>query len=89
MQNWQQFLRVFGYADDLFTLLCPTLSGLREMLNICEDYAKDYNILFNASKGKLMYFRKMMLIVMTFYLCLMVARLIMFSNVSTWCNDFF
>ena len=28
------------------------------MLNICEDYAKDYNILFNASKSKLMYFGK-------------------------------
>ena len=34
------------------------LSGLQEMLNICEDYAKDYNILFNASKSKLMYFGK-------------------------------
>ena len=51
------FLGVFGYADDL-TLLCPTLSGLQEMLNICEDYAKNYNILFNASKSKLMYFGK-------------------------------
>ena len=52
-----KFLGVFGYADDL-TLLCPTLSGLQEMLNICEDYAKDYNILLNASKSKLMYFGK-------------------------------
>ena len=52
-----KFLGVFGYADDL-TLLCPTLSGLQEMLNICEDYAKDYNILFNASKSKLMYLGK-------------------------------
>ena len=52
-----KFLRVFGYADDL-TLLCPTLSGLQEMLNVCEDFAKDYNILFNASKSKLMYFGK-------------------------------
>ena len=26
-------LGVFGYADDL-TLLCPTLSGLQEMLNV-------------------------------------------------------
>ena len=46
-----KFLGVFGYADDL-TLLCPTLSGLREMLNTCEDYVKDYNILFNVSKSK-------------------------------------
>ena len=34
-----KFLGVFGYADDL-TLLCPTLSGLQEMLNVCEDFAK-------------------------------------------------
>ena len=52
-----KFLGVFDYADDL-TLLCPTLSGLQEMLNVCEDFAKDYNILFNASKSKLMYFGK-------------------------------
>ena len=44
-----KFLGVFGYADDL-TLLCPTLSGLQEMLHLCEDFAKNYNILFNASK---------------------------------------
>ena len=52
-----KFLGVFGYSDDL-TLLCPTLSGLQEMLNVCEDFSKDYNILFNASKSKLMYFGK-------------------------------
>ena len=49
------YLGVFGYADDL-TLLCPSLTGLKEMLNTCEAYAKDYNILFNAKKRKLMYF---------------------------------
>ena len=46
---------VFGYADDL-TLLCPSTSGLKEMLKICEDYASDYNIIFNAKKSKLMDF---------------------------------
>ena len=49
------YLGVFGYADDL-TLLCPSLTGLKEMLNTSEVYAKDYNILFNAKKCKLMYF---------------------------------
>ena len=34
------FLGVFGYADDL-TLLCPSLAGLKQMLNVCEDYAKE------------------------------------------------
>ena len=47
-------LGVFGYADDL-TLLCPSLAGLKQMLNVCEDFAKEYNILFNASKSKLMH----------------------------------
>ena len=28
------------------------------MLNVCEDYAKEYNILFNAPKSKLMHFGK-------------------------------
>ena len=49
------YLGVFGYADDI-TLLCASLTGLKEMLNTCEVYAKDYNILFNAEKSKLMYF---------------------------------
>ena len=49
------YLGVFGYADDL-TLLCPSISGLKEMLKICEDYASDYNIIFNAKKRKLMHF---------------------------------
>ena len=51
------FLGVFSYADAL-TLLCPSLAGLKQMLNVCEDYAKEYNILYNASKSKLMHFGK-------------------------------
>ena len=50
-------LGVFGYVDDL-TFLCPSLAGLKQMLNVCENYAKEYNILFNASKSKLMHFGK-------------------------------
>ena len=53
--NGNSFFGVFGYADDL-TLLCPSLAGLIQMLDVCEDYAKEYNILFNASKSKLMHF---------------------------------
>ena len=34
------------------TLLCPSLIGLKEMLNTCEVYVKDYNILFNDKKRK-------------------------------------
>ena len=49
------YLGVFGYADDL-TRLWSSISGLKEMLKICEDYASDYNIIFNGKKGNLMHF---------------------------------
>ena len=34
-----EYMGVFGYADDL-SLLCPSFSGIKEMLNICERFAK-------------------------------------------------
>ena len=37
------------YADDL-SLLFPTLTGLQEMLKICELFANNYNIICNAKK---------------------------------------
>ena len=46
---------VFGYADDL-SLLCPSCSGIREMLNVCERYANENKILFNASKSQILHF---------------------------------
>ena len=46
---------VFGYADDL-SLLCPSFSDIKEML--CERFANDNKILFNASKSQLLYFNK-------------------------------
>ena len=39
-------------------MLCPSFSGLKEMLNICERYANDKKITFNASKRKLLHFSK-------------------------------
>ena len=41
---------VFCYADDL-TLISPTVTRLKCMLTICETYADEYKILFNASKS--------------------------------------
>ena len=46
---------VFGYADDL-SLLCLSFSGMREM--ICERYANENKILFNARKSQILYFSK-------------------------------
>ena len=34
---------LFGYADDL-SLLCPSFTGIKEMLNICEKYARKYDV---------------------------------------------
>ena len=48
---------VFGYADDL-SLLCPSFTCIKEMLNICEKYARKYDILLNATKSQLLYFSK-------------------------------
>ena len=46
---------VHGYADDLL-LICPSRSGLQNMLNIAEQYAKDHKISFstdvNPNKSK-------------------------------------
>ena len=52
-----EYMGVYGYADDL-SLLCPSFSGLKEMLNICERYANDKKIIFNASKSQLLHFSK-------------------------------
>jgi hypothetical protein len=53
----QQYVGACGYADDVI-LLSPTIFGTQEMLKICEDYAKEYNVRFNASKSKLIVQKK-------------------------------
>ena len=49
------YMGVYCYADGI-GLLSPTLSGLKEMLKLCEDYALNHKIIFNASKCQLLYF---------------------------------
>ena len=44
-----------GYADDV-TLIAPSLQSLKQMIKICEEYAKEFDIQFNPSKSKLMCF---------------------------------
>jgi len=48
------YVGALAYADDV-VLLAPTASAMRRMLKICDDYAKEFNILFNAKKSKCMY----------------------------------
>ena len=42
----------FAYADDV-VLLSPSLGGLKRLLAICAKYAEEYDVLFNASKSKM------------------------------------
>ena len=44
-----------GYADDV-ALVAPTLAAVKSMLGICESFAKEYNLKFNASKSQLLLF---------------------------------
>ena len=42
---------VHGYADDLL-LLCPSRSGLQEMVDICDKYARRHKIQFSTNPDK-------------------------------------
>ena len=45
-----------GYADDL-TLLTPTRSGLKVLIDICEKYAHEYCVNLNGTKSRYLIFR--------------------------------
>ena len=51
------FVGAFGYADDLI-LLSPSLTGLMNMIKICENYACEHDIIFNGKKSKYLIFGK-------------------------------
>jgi len=45
------FAGALAYADDN-VLLAPTVREMRSMLRICEKYANEFDVIFNASKSK-------------------------------------
>ena len=45
------FTGILAYADDI-ALLAPTPLAMRCMLSICEKYAAEFGVLFNATKSK-------------------------------------
>ena len=47
------FVGAPAYADDI-VLICPTPSALRLLLKICDDFACEYDVMFNADKSKLL-----------------------------------
>jgi hypothetical protein len=51
----KDFVGVFVYADDV-TVIAPTPSAMRMMLKICDSYAAEFDIKFNASKTKCLYY---------------------------------
>ena len=44
------YMGLYCYVDDLI-LLSPTYTGLQVMLNICERYAQDHDIIYNAKNS--------------------------------------
>jgi hypothetical protein len=53
--NW--FVAALGYADDV-VLLAPTARAMRTMLGVCDKFASEFNVLFNANKSKCITFKK-------------------------------
>jgi len=49
------FLGALDYADDI-VLFTPTPSAIRKLLNICDDYAREYLIIFNGKKSKCIFY---------------------------------
>ena len=43
-----------AYADDI-VLLCPSVNGMNKLIKICEDFANDHSLVFNANKSEVMY----------------------------------
>ena len=43
------FTGALSYADDI-TLICPSICGINNMIDICCEYAKEYDIIFNPTK---------------------------------------
>lgn len=51
------FAGAFAYADDII-LLCPSVSGTKHLLSICEEYAGEHKIVFNATKSRILVSQK-------------------------------
>ncbi len=45
-----------GYADDI-KLCCPSLNGMQKMVDMCVDYADEYNIKFNCRHSCILLFK--------------------------------
>ena len=50
------FVGALVYADDI-VLLSPTASGMRSLLRLCDTFASDFSVVFNAAKSKCLWFK--------------------------------
>ena len=64
------FVGVLAYADDV-TLVAPSRSGTRTLINVCEHFALDYDITFNGTKSQQMFLK------VDFLMFLLVAFMLM------------
>ena len=52
----EHFVGALAYADDV-TLVAPSRSGIRTLINVCEQFSLDYEITFNGTKSQLLLFK--------------------------------
>ena len=50
-----KFVGAAGYADDI-VLLAPTITSMSKLLNVCESFSEEYDVLFNSTKSRLICF---------------------------------
>ena len=73
------FVGALAYADDV-TLVVPSQSGIRTLISVCEQFALDYDITFNCTKCKLIYFLNY-----DFLMFLLVAFMLMGNMLKFHC----
>jgi hypothetical protein len=49
------FVGALAYADDI-VIIAPSVSAMRRLLHVCDTYANEYQIMFNAQKSKCLAF---------------------------------
>ena len=49
------FTGALAYADDI-TLLSPSMSGMRTLSKVCEEYATEFDVTFSGKKSQLLFF---------------------------------
>jgi hypothetical protein len=54
----KNFLGALAYADDI-TLIAPSPNAMRTLLRVCDEFAEEYFVTFNAKKTKCIYYPRM------------------------------